>query len=141
MKKEDIEQPTMMVCVSKTWGKNKTSEVTGKRVSLEDCARGYWKLAGSARTGKAGRAKCLMAFDKGVIVGVWKIGGKGWMRCEESPKKTWSEDLDSMRDAELRRVCELQPVDRKIWNKYVGVRIHDIEGLDARGGCFRYTDE
>ena len=30
MKKEDIEQPTIMVCVSKTWGKNIRSEVTGK---------------------------------------------------------------------------------------------------------------
>ena len=29
MKKEDIEQPTMMVCVSKTWGKNIQSGVTG----------------------------------------------------------------------------------------------------------------
>ncbi|MBQ2629474.1 MAG: hypothetical protein IJG13_07345 [Kiritimatiellae bacterium] len=82
-----------------------------------------------------------MAFDKGVIVGVWKIGDKGWMRCEESPKKTWPEVLDGLKDAELRRVCELLPVDRKIWDKYVGVRIQDIKGLDARGGCFRYTYE
>lgn len=138
MNKEDIEQPTMMVCVSQTWGKAIQSEMTGKRVSLEDCARGYWRLSGSSR---AGRAKWLMAFDKGVIVGVWKIGDKGWMRCENSPKKTWPEDLDSLKDAELRRVCELLPVDRKIWNKYVGVRINDIEGLNPRGGCFKYTYE
>ena len=141
MKKEDIEKPTIMVCVSKTWGKAIQSTVTGKRVSLEDCARGYWKLAGSVRTGKAGRAKWLMAFDKGVIVGVWRIGDKGWMGCEESPKKTWPEDLDSLKDAELRRVCELEPVDRKIWDKYVGVRLHDIKGLDARGGWLKYSYE
>ena len=41
----------------------------------------------------------------------------------------------------MRRVCELLPVDRKIWNKYVGVRINDIEGLNPRGGCFKYTYE
>lgn len=136
MKKEDIEQPTMMVCVSQTWGKAKKSDVTDKRVSLEDCARGYWRVARSAR---AQKAKWLMAFDKGVIVGVWEIGEKGWMRCDESPKKTCPEDLNNLKDAELRRVCELLPVDRKIWDKYVGVRIHDIKGLDARGGCFKYT--
>lgn len=136
MKKEDIEQPTMMVRVSKTWGKVLHSKVTGKRVSLEDCARGYWRLAGSL---KAEKAKWLMAFDKGVIVGVWKIGAKGWMRCKESPKKTWPEDLENLQDAELRRVCEVQPVDQKVWDKYVGVRIHDIDGLDARGDWCKYT--
>ena len=138
MKKEDIEQPTIMVCVSRTWGEALQSKVTGKRVSLEDCARGYWRLSRSSR---AAKAKWLMAFDKAVIVGVWKIGEKGWMRCEESPKKTWPEDLVNLKDAELRRVCEVLPVDQKVWNKYVGVRICDIEGLDPRGGCIKYTYE
>ena len=91
-----------MVCVSQTWGKAIQSKVPGKRVSLEDCARGYWKLARSVRKDKA---KWLMAFDKGGIVGVWKIGDKGWMRCEESPKKTWPEDLDGLKDCVASANC------------------------------------
>jgi len=139
MKKSEFEQPTMMVSVGNTWGKGIESKVTGKRVSLEDCVRGYWLVSNSPR---AERAKWIMGFVSGVIVGVWAIDtAKGWMRCEQSPKKSWPEDLPNMkpRDQEIRRVCELKPVDRAIWNKYVGMRIHDIDGMDARGGWCKYT--
>lgn len=140
MKKSDIEQPTMMVSVGKTWGAAIVSEVTHKRVSLEDCVRGYWRLSNSK---KCEKAVWIMGFVRGEIVGVWEIDReKGWMPCEKSPKKTWPEDLAkslTAREIELRRVCELKPVDRKIWDKYVGMKIQEIDGMDARGGWCKYT--
>ena len=116
-----------------------TSSVTGKRVTLEDCARGYWKLSNSSRRDKA---KWLMVFDKGIIVGVWEIGPKGWMNCTKSPKKSWPEDLENLspRDRELRMVCELCPVSQEIWNRYVGVRVANT-GLEPGGGWLKYSFE
>lgn len=138
-KKVKIDEPTILVCVSHTWGAAVMSRRTGKRVTLEDCARGYWKLSSSQRRD---RAKWLMAFDKGVIVGVWEIGPKGWMKCDKSPKKSCPEDLENMSpsDREVRMVCELVPLDRKIWDKYVGLRLLEV-GVEPRGGSIKYSFE
>lgn len=38
---------TVFVSVKSTWGKQLMSKVTGQRVSLKDCAMGYWMVANS----------------------------------------------------------------------------------------------
>ena len=132
-RKVTIERPTMLVCVSKTWGNKITSGITGKRVDLEDCARGYWpvKLHSNA---KFYGAEWLMAFSRGVIVGVWKIRANSWVHCSKSPKKSWPEDVRN----DSRIACELEPVSRDIWNRYVGIRVANT-GLEPGGGWLKYS--
>jgi len=108
---------TLFVCVSGTFGKKIQSKVTKAPVSLEDCARGYWK---DQHLSQAHADECdwLMAHCGGEIKGVWKIDRKkGWRPMAQVPKSTWPEDrrVDYPSSA-----CDLIPVDDSTWNRFVG---------------------
>lgn len=89
---EEVPNGTLFVCVDRTWGESKCDEMTGQRIALEDCARGYWC---DTHLRKVRLAEChwLMAIAKGRIEGVWKINSQvGWKPPEEFPKLTWPSD-------------------------------------------------
>lgn len=139
----DFKVKTILVCVSKTWGIGKISTVTKKRISLEDCSRGYWRIVGSK---KAPQCECLMAVSEGEIVGVWEIdktkGNNGWMRPAQTPKKTWPEDrgLGCPRlGCELISPSRESPVIAEMRRKFRNMRVQNIEGMDARGGVIHYN--
>lgn len=112
---------TLFVCVGQTWGKQIKSKMTGQCVSLEDCARGYWKQM-SITQSHANDCDYLMAHYAGEIRGVWKINRKkGWRIATQMPKKTWPEDVSIRPDG---YACELIPVDAEISKKFVGKTIH-----------------
>ena len=136
----DFKVKTILVCVSKTWGIGKISTVTKKRISLEDCSRGYWRIVGSK---KAPQCECLMAVSKGEIVGVWEIDKrKSWMSPAQTPKKTWPEDHGIDRS---RLGCEFVPAGSEssviltMRSRFLNTRLHEIEGMDARGGTIHYS--
>jgi len=127
---------TLFVSVKKTWEQQLMSNVTGKRVSLKDCAMGYWMVANSP---KIEQCELLMALGKGgVIIGVWRINRqRGWLRPAELPKETWPEDDGGVRK-ESRRGCELFEVSDEIRNKFLGLRPYDF-GIETRGGAVHYS--
>lgn len=88
-----IPNGTLFVCVDRTWGRELCDEITGQRISLEDCARGYWC---DAHLNKVRLAECqwLMAIAHDQIAGVWKIDVQtGWQPPELIPKPTWPSDV------------------------------------------------
>ena len=90
---EGIPNGTLFVDVNKTWGVKKCDEWTGQRISLEDCARGYWY---DVHLNKKRLAECrwLMAIAHDTIEGVWKIDMQtGWKPPELIPKPTWPSDV------------------------------------------------
>lgn len=90
---EGIPNGTLFVCVDRTWGAQKCDERTGQRISLEDCARGYWC---DVHLNKVRLAECqwLMAIANDQIVGIWKIDVQtGWQPPELIPKPTWPSDV------------------------------------------------
>ena len=87
---EGIPNGTLFVCVDRTWGIKMCDERTGQRISLEDCARGYWC---DVHLNKVRLAECqwLMAIAHHQIEGVWKIDLQtGWQPPESIPRPTWS---------------------------------------------------
>ena len=48
MTKEEFGK-TVFVSVRNTWGRKIKSKITGERVSLADCAMGYWIVANSPK--------------------------------------------------------------------------------------------
>lgn len=123
---------TLFVCVNNTWGRQYVSSVTHERVSLKDCARGYWYIAGSYR---ARQAEYLMAVCHGSVEGVWRINQeRGWMRPADTPKVTWPEDQPTCG----RVGCELMDVSPEEWNRFVGTRPSDA-GIEMRGGHIHYS--
>lgn len=89
---ESIPGGTLVVCVDKTWTAKYFDPVTKVRVSLEDCARGYW-CVDQLRRAKVAACKYLMALSRKKIVGIWKIDVQaGWKNPEELPKQTWPSD-------------------------------------------------
>ena len=90
---DGIPNGTLFVCVDRTWGAKKCDERTGQRISLEDCARGYWY---DVHLNKVRLAECrwLMAIAHHQIEGVWKIDLQtGWQPPELIPKPTWPSDV------------------------------------------------
>jgi hypothetical protein len=101
---------TLFVDVGKTYGVGICDPATGKRVSLEDCARGYWT---SSNLSQAHASKCswLVARIKGRIKGVWKIDQKfGWKDSSIEAKPTFSSDQPFKR-GEKRDICRVLPDD------------------------------
>lgn len=127
---------TLFVCVLKTWGKQIKSTVTGYRVSLEDCSRGYW-MSGCVSQSRAENCDYLMAHYAGEIRGMWKIDRKkGWRIATQSPKKTWPEDVLNRPDG---YACELIPVDAEMSKKFVGQTIHLGRAFNPLRGYFVET--
>ena len=90
---DGIPNGTLFVCVDRTWGIKKCDERTGQRISLEDCARGYWC---DVHLGKVRLAECqwLIAVANDQIAGIWKIDLQtGWQSPESIPKPTWPSDV------------------------------------------------
>jgi len=90
---EGIPNGTLFVCVDRTWGAEKCDERTRQRISLEDCARGYWC---DTHINKVRLAECqwLMAVAHDQIEGVWKIDMQtGWKSPELIEKPTWPSDV------------------------------------------------
>jgi len=138
--KKDLKPKTIFACVSRTWGVGIRSASLKKPVSLEDCARGYWRVVNSV---KARQCECLMAVCRGEIVGVWEIDThKGWMAPALTPKKTWPEDKG---DGHPRLGCEFVSAANES-GEVISMRklfmhkfLHDIDGMDARGGAIHYS--
>jgi hypothetical protein len=106
---EGIPNGTLFVCVDRTWGAQKCDERTGQRISLEDCARGYWC---DVHLNKVRLAECqwLMAVAQDQIAGVWKIDlKKGWQPPELILKQTWPSDVGPWKV--LRSGCLFMPDD------------------------------
>lgn len=116
--KNEVEIPaetpdgTLFVSVAESFGK-----VAG--ASLEDCARGYWTVR-HMKAAHGFDCKYLVARRNGVIEGVWKIDlKKGWMKPEDTPKKTWPDDRPKGKDCVG---CGLIR-DEKLESKLVGKRV------------------
>lgn len=135
MTKEEFGK-TVFVSVKNTWGKEIKSEITGERVSLADCAMGYWRVANSP---KIEQCEWLMAIgDGGAVIGVWEINRqKGWLRPDQLPKRTWPED-DGGTHRESRRGCELLEAPNDVRAKFLGVRPYAC-GIETRGGALHYS--
>lgn len=89
---ECIPNGTLIVCVDKTWTVKFPDPTTHERVSLEDCARGYWCVAQLQRA-KVAACKFLLALSRKKVEGIWKIDTQaGWKKPEELPKPTWPSD-------------------------------------------------
>lgn len=89
---EGIPNGTLFVCVDKTWSVAKTDPTTNQRISLEDCARGYW-CDTHLRKVRLGECRWLMAISKKKIAQVWKIDfNTGWRSPEEIAKPSWPSD-------------------------------------------------
>lgn len=124
---------TLFVSVDGTYGKKIVDPTTRQLVSLEDCARGYWTQANLAA---AHGYDCdwIMARLRGKIVGVWKINRKkGWMDPSNTPKSTWPSDRPKDRP---RSGCELIPVDKEVWNRFVGKEVHLGRNQNSLRGYF-----
>ena len=135
MRKEEFGK-SVLVSVKETWCKEIKSRITGKRVSLEDCAMGYWQVASSS---KIEQCEWLMALGEGgKVIGVWKINRqKGWLPPDQLPKKTWPED-DGGSHRESRRGCVLLDAPADVRSKFMGIRPYDC-GIETRGGALRYS--
>lgn len=109
---EGIPNGTLFVCVDRTWGAQKCDERTGQRISLEDCARGYWY---DVHLNKVRLAECrwLMAIAYHQIEGVWKIDLQtGWQPPELIPKPTWPSDVGPWKVP--RSGCLFMPDDEEV---------------------------
>lgn len=138
LSKKDFKVKTIFTNVSRTWGNQLMSEVLNKRVALEDCARGYWCISR-----KADQCKCLMAVNRGEIVGVWEIDQlKGWMSPAQTPKKSWPEDKG---DDHPRRGCEFVPADKEshdiieMRHTFLHHCLCEIAGMNQMYGPIQYS--
>ena len=117
---------TLFVPVNRTYGEQKTDPLTRKRISLEDCARGYWREA-NLTASRGFNCDWLMATSFGRIVGVWKIDKYyGWLEPKLTPKATWPGDpsiYPNNNQGLSRRGCILIPVDKATWDKFVGQEV------------------
>lgn len=125
---------TLFVDVGKTCGKGLVDPNTNLPVSLEDCARGFWKnthLAGA----HASQCDWLVARMNGIIQGVWKIDRKiGWQLPTVSPIPTRIGNSDT-----TRSVCVLLPDDEEVEDvrkKLVGSRVHLGRNHNSLRGYF-----
>ena len=113
---------TLFVCVDKTYGRGLCDSQTGKRVSLEDCARGYWTEANLSAAHGYG-CDWLMARERGKIVGVWRIDRKqGWMDSSTTLKVTWPSDKPI--PPPRRKGCALIHVDEKTRERFMNQKVH-----------------
>ena len=113
---------TLFVSVDKTFGVGLKDPKTKQTVSLEDCARGYWKEQNLAAA-RGYDCDWLMARLHGRIVGVWKIDRtKGWMMPSVTPKSTWPSDKPVPPPS--RRGCELIHVDDATQKKFLNKEVH-----------------
>lgn len=106
---DDVPNGTLFVCVDRTWGEAKCDEKTGQRISLEDCARGYWY---DVHLRKVRLAECrwLMAIANGRIKGAWKIDLQtGWKPPESIPQLTWPSNVGPWKVPRLG--CQFMPDD------------------------------
>lgn len=111
---------TLFVSVDKTYGKGICDPQTGKRVSLMDCARGYWTVA-NLKAVHADECDWLMARQRGKIVGVWKIDKKkSWMLPSATPKATWPSDKPTDYP---RKGCILLDTDDVVEKRFVGKEV------------------
>ena len=124
LKESDFDEKSLIVVVNKYWDPSRGIP------SLEDCARGYWRVG---RNGMAYQCRWLLASYHGEVVGVWEIAG-GWLPWPQRKKSTWPDDRPK---TDLRRACDLveAPTDIKArylhestsglirpraWGRYVG---------------------
>ena len=111
---------TLFVSVGESFGKGLKDPKTGKTVSLEDCARGYWRERDLSES-HGYNCEWLMATLQGKVVGVWKINrNRGWLRSRINPIATRQVPIEPP----PRRVCELIPVEDAIWHRFVGCEVH-----------------
>lgn len=140
LSRKDFKVKTILVCVSRTWGVQKKSDILKKRVTLEDCARGYWRIV---RSKKALQCECLMAVSKGEIVGVWEIDrAKGWMTPAQTPKRSWPEDKGykyPRLGCEFVSPAKETPAISAMRTAFLHHRLCEIAGMDSRGGAIHYS--
>ena len=111
---------TLFVSVGKSFGKGLKEPKTGKTVSLEDCARGYWRERDLSDS-HGYNCEWLMAMLRGKVIGVWKIDtNRGWLMSRANPSATRAVPTEPP----SRRVCELISVEDAIWNRFVGREVH-----------------
>lgn len=125
---------TLFACVTKTYGEKLKSKVTGKLIDLEDCARGYW-TAQHLSAADAESCEWLMAHHHGKVCGIWKIDlKKGWVGQAQSPKRSWPEDQPE--EPPHRFACELLPVSRETWDRFVGKAVRLGRAFGSVRGYF-----
>ena len=128
---------TLFICVAQTYGIGIKSKITKKLVSLEDCARGYWRNWNLSQA-HADKCEWLMAHCGGEIQGVWKIdrtkGNNGWLPAKQVPKPTWPED--SRNNASNASACHLIPVDGQMRQNFVGKAVHLGRAFNPLRGYF-----
>ena len=132
---------TLFVDVGQTYGVGVCDSITGKRVSLEDCARGYW-TPGNLSAARASDCEWLVARMDRKIEGVWKINREiGWRESAKTPKKTWPSDRPDLRNPpEDRLACELLPDDtevKEVYLKIIGKEVHLGQAHNTLRGYFK----
>ena len=128
---------TLFVCVDETYGRKLCDPRTENRVSLEDCARGYWMEANIAAA-HGYNCDWLMARLHGKIVEVWRIdkgqGTHGWMDSSVTPKVTNPSDRPKSSPRKLG--CVLIPVNIERRRSFLNQRIHLGRNLNPLRGYF-----
>lgn len=101
---------TLFVCVTNSYGKGLKNQRTGKLVSLEDCARGFWMEA-NLQASQYMNCQWLAAYSKGKILGIWKIDQ--WSTMTEETVAALNRG-DAITPRKL--CCTLKSIDAEVQN-------------------------
>lgn len=117
----DTPDATLFVSVDQIY--NQPDPTSEKVPPSADCARGYW-WARNLDAASAERCKWLMARDRNIIVGVWKIapGEPKWEHWSKRPIETRPFPRGT-KISQDRYVCLVEDVDTTIWEKFVGKKV------------------
>jgi hypothetical protein len=77
----EIPNGTLFISVNESWGRNIICRATGRRVSLENCARAFWRER-NLDTANYRRCEWAAALLHGEIVGFWRIDQNSWRSCD-----------------------------------------------------------
>ena len=132
----EIPDGTLFISVNGSFGKNIICRATGRRVSLENCARAFWREK-NLITANYRNCEWAAALLYGVIVGFWRIDKNSWKRCNSIA------DLEACeRDGNPnpeRLYCEFLQDDedvRTLRLKLVGKRVRIGRSFSPVNACF-----
>jgi len=127
--KKSFTKRTIFVCVTQALAR-KIHGLDPSKISLEDCARGYWCVS----VQKASQCEWLMAVKKGEIVGAWEIDQSfGWRVASVGSIPTRKDNPSDY----TRYYCKVNAA--PALRKFIGVRMKDIAGIGGMNRATRYS--
>jgi hypothetical protein len=132
----EIPNGTLFISVNASWGENIICRSTGKRVSLENCTRAFWR-GQNLVTANYKNCEWAAALLRGVIVGFWRIDKNSWKRCNSITDLAECE-RDGVPDPE-RLYCGFLQDDedvKSLRQKLVGKRVGIGRSFSPVNACF-----